>query len=323
MLKHSSRLAAVVGTACLLLAVASTANAYTITATGALTTDSTFDASIDLTGTFGVVGDGAVYDSKLKKVTPFKVTGVGSGGVPASPGAPTASISLFDSTPVSSTPVDLNAGADYTLTDPTLHTLTDVQNMDVDLLNGQVGSFAINTLDIYTNSTVALIKDITIDLGGDLSGLTFSQTGAATLSPTGFGTGTFSIDGDLSALLSNLTVVAIGGLIPIPVPDQSIDAPGFLLGGTYTVTSIPGGRHIALDGTVDLNIPLALTSALETSISDVVQLTISTTIDLAASVTVTIAYHLETNVVPEPGSFILLGIGLAALVPVLRLRRKS
>ena len=322
-MRISARFFAVGAVLGLALVMTATANAYTITAQGALTTDSTFDASIDLTGTFGVVGTGAVYDSKKKAVTPFIVTGVGTAGDPAAPGAPTTPISLYAATPIHSTPVDLNAGADYTLTDLNLHTLADVQNLDVDLLNGQIGSFAINTLDIYTNSTVALIKDITIDLGGDLSGLTFAQTGAATLSPTGFGTGTFSIDGDLSATLSNLLVVAIGGLIPIPVDDQILNVPGFALTGNYTVTSIPGGRHIALDGSVDLEVPLGLVSALETSISDVVQLTISTTIDLAASVTVSVAYHLETNVVPEPGSFILLGIGLAALVPVLRLRRKS
>jgi len=316
------RLFAVGAVAAIGLAVTASANAYTITTQGQLTTDSTFNAVVDLTGQFSVAGAGAVYDSKAKKVTPFAVTGVGVDGNPAPPGDPSAPLSLFGGpTNISSTPTDLNGGALYTLTEPNLKTLTDVQNLDVDLLNGQTGGFTLNTLDIYTNSTVNLIKDITIDLTGELSGLTFTETGATVFVPTGVGTGTFSILGDLSATISNLNVTALG-IIQVPVDPQSLTTP-FALTGTYTISTIPGGRHISLDGSVDLAVPLSVQTNLTTSLTSPAALSVSTTIDLLASLTVSVGYHLETNVVPEPGSFILLGLGLASLIPVFGMRRKK
>jgi hypothetical protein len=42
---------------------------------------------------------------------------------------------------------------------------------------------------------------------------------------------------------------------------------------------------------------------------------------LKISLSLAFNYHLESNVVPEPGSVILLGIRLAALPPPLRSRR--
>jgi len=305
------RLSAVVA-ACLLLAVSS-ARAYTVTAPGDLVPNSaqTFNAVVDLTGNIDATGGGAAYDSKLKKVTNFTLT------------APTTHpLSLFDGpVSVSSNPTNTNGPVQWTLTDPNLRTLSDIQNLDVDLLNGQTADFALNTVDIFTNSTLTLLKDITIDVSGTLTGLSFDQTGSTITLPTGLGTGTFATDGILNGQIDNLQAVAIG-LITVPVGTQVLALPGALT-GTYNVTPIVGGRHIALDGTINLNLPLSLVTQLTTSISDVVQLSISTTIDLQASLTIAVGYHFETNVVPEPGSFVLLGLGLAALVPVFRYRRKK
>lgn len=323
MRKSLSRLTAAFSAACLVLAVTSSASAYTITAQGALTTDSTVSTSIDLAGTLSATGSG--FSKSGTKVSPFVVTGVASDPGATPPGGASAPISLdsgvvvVNSTASSTAPNP--AGADWTLTDPNLKTLSDVQNLDVDLLTGATGSFAINTLHVYTNSVNFLLKDIDINLGGTLSAMSFTQTGAAALAPTGVGTGTYSIDGDISATVSGLLASILFGAVEIPVDDQVISSP-FALTGSYTVTAIPGGRHIALDGSVNLAVPVSVVTALVTSLATPA-LTISTTVDLLASITVAVGYHLETNVVPEPGSFILLGIGLAALVPVLRLRRKS
>jgi len=297
--------------ACLLLAVSS-ARAYTITAPGDLlpTPNQTFNAVVDLTGNANVKGSGFVYNATKGAIQPFFVK------------APfDSALSLADGpVTVSSNPINTNGPVQWTLTDPNLRTLSDINNLDVDLLNGQSAEIAISTVDIFTNSTVALIKDITIDVSGTLTGLTFDQTGSTIAIPTGLGTGTFTTNGNLNGTL-DLNAILLQ-LITQPVGVQSLSLPGALT-GTYNVTPIVGGRHIALDGNINLNLPLSLVSALATSISDVVQLTISASVDLQASLTIAVGYHFETNVVPEPGSFVLLGLGLAALVPVIRYRRKK
>jgi len=49
-------------------------------------------------------------------------------------------------------------------------------------------------------------------------------------------------------------------------------------------------------------------------------LTISSTLDLVASLSLALSYHLEQTglVVPEPGSIVLLGLGLLCFAPFLR-----
>jgi len=313
MSKHLIRLSAFIA----LLALVSSAKAYSVTDVPGdlLPADAqTFDAVIDLTGNFTATGSGAAYDSKLKQVTPFIVIPPTSTGLP---------LSLFGGPiSVSPNPTNTNGPVLWSLDEPNLKTLTDVKNLDVDLLNGQTADFGLNTVDIFTNSTVSLLKDITIDVNGTLKGLTFDQTGAAALVPTGVGTGTFAIPGDLGATVGNLQAVVLS-ILPVNVGnDQTLSVP-FVLTGNYTVTPVLGGRHIALDGTVDLNLPLSLVTALQTSISSPAQLSISASVDLMASLTVAVGYHLETTVVPEPAAFVLLGIGLAALVPVIRMRKKK
>jgi len=297
--------------ACLLLAVSS-ANAYTVTVPGDLVPNSaqTFNAVVDLTGNANVKGSGFVYNATKGQIQPFFVKAPFDSPLSLAEGPVT----------VSSNPTNTNGPVQWTLTDPNLRTLSDINNLDVDLLNGQSAEIAISTVDIFTNSTVALIKDITIDVSGTLTGLTFDQTGSTITVPTGLGTGTFTTAGDLNGTL-DLNAILLQ-LISQPVGVQSLSLPGTLT-GTYNVTPIVGGRHIALDGNINLELPLSLVSALATSISDVVQLTISASVDLQASLTIAVGYHFETNVVPEPGSFVLLGLGLAALVPVFRYRRKK
>lgn len=292
----------------LALAVAAPARAVTVPIdfTG---TEQNFDATIDLTGNLYADGSGAVVNTKAK-VEPFKFT------------APfNHPLSLFGGAVVIS--ADPKTDPLGTTFDMQVDQLVDMTDLDVDFLNGQTSDFALDTIFITTNSTVSLLKSISIDVSGTLTGLRFDQTGAAVVLG-GPGSGTFAVAGDLSANIDNLLAVVFG-LLQVPVGTQSITLPGSLT-GTWTTTGPPNATKIALDGVIDLNVPISLITNLTTAITDVLSLTISSTIDLQASLTVSVAYHLEDIVsIPEPSSIVLLGIGLcAALVPAARrLRRRK
>ena len=292
----------------LALAVAAPARAVTVPIdfTG---TEQNFDATIDLTGNLYADGSGAVVNTKAK-VEPFKFTPPFNHPLALYGGAVT----------LSSDPKTDPLGTTF---DMSVNQLVDMTDLDVDFLNGQTSDFALDTIFITTNSTVSLLKSISIDVSGTLTGLRFDQTGAATVLG-GPGSGTFSVDGNLSANIDNLLAVVFG-LLQVPVGTQSISLPGSLT-GSWTTTGPPNATKIALDGVIDLNVPISLITNLTTAITDVLSLTISSTIDLQASLTVSVAYHLEDIVsIPEPSSIVLLGIGLcAALVPAARrLRRRK
>ena len=268
-----------------------------------------FDATIDLTGNLFADGSGAVVNTKAK-VEPFKFT------------APLDHpLALFGGAIVlSSDPITDPAGTTFDL--PAADEIDDISALNLDLLNGVTADFALDTIFITTNSTVSLLKAISIDLSGTLTDLRFTQTGAAILNGTG-GAGTFSVDGELSASIDNLLAVVFG-LLQVPVDPQSISAP-FTLTGTWTSTGPSNNVKVTLDADIDFNIPLSLLTNLTTSITDVLSLTISSTIDLAASLTVGTTLHLEQSgiVIPEPGSMVLLGLGLLAFAPLAarRIRR--
>jgi hypothetical protein len=294
----------------LALAVAAPARAVTvpINFTG---TEQNFDLTLDLTGNVYANGSGSAYNAKLAKVEPFKFTAPLNHAVTLFGGAQN----------ISSDPITDPLGTTFDVTPNQLVNMTD---LDIDFLNGASTTFAIDTITLTTNSGISILKAIDVDLSADLSGLRFDQTGAATVLG-GPGSGTFGVLGDLTASLTNLNVVLFG-LISVPVGDQSLSLPG-ALPGTWTMTSLGGPNwKVALDGNIDLNIPLSLVSQLTSEGTAPIPLTLSATIDLAAFVTINVAYHLEdTFVIPEPGSIALLGVGLCvALVPAVRkLRRRK
>lgn len=309
MQKYLLRTCAALSLVGLALAVAAPARAVTvpINFTG---TEQNFDATIDLTGNLFADGKGSVVNTK-NKIEPFKFT------------APfNHPLSLFGGAVVIS--ADPKTDPLGTTFDMTPGQLVNMSALDVDFLNGQTADFALDTLFITTNSTVSLLKSISIDVSGTLTGLRFDQTGASTVLG-GPNSGTFSVAGNLSANIDNLLAV-IFGLLQVPVGTQSISLPGALT-GAWTATGPTNNTKVTLDGVIDLNVPISLLTNLTTSITQVLSLTISSTIDLAASLTVSVAYHLEQSgiVIPEPSSIVLLGIGLcAALVPAARrLRRRK
>jgi hypothetical protein len=272
-------------------------------------TEQNFDATIDLTGNLFAGGSGAVVNTKAK-VEPFKFTNPLNHPL-ALFGGPIA-ISSDPKTDPLGTTFDVVGGGQ----------LVSTSDLDIDFLNGQTADFALDTLFLTTNSTVSLLKSISIDVSGTLTGLSFDQTGASVV-VGGPNSGTFAVDGNLNANIDNLLAVVFG-LLQVPVGTQSISLPGVLTGNWATSGPV-NNTKITLDGFIDLNVPISLLTNLTTSITDVLSLTISSTIDLAGSLTVSVAYHLEDHLVvcPEPGSIALLGLGLAAVVGVAVQRRRG
>ncbi len=265
-----------------------------------------FSATASLSGNAYANGSGATKNI-FNQISPFVFT------------APLNHPLALDPTPVlvSSDPKTSPLGTTFDLT---TSNLLDMQNTDLDLLNGKSVSIAIATITITTNSTVGLLKSMTVDISGDLSNLTFTQTGAPAIAGGG-GSGTFSLPGDITVSLTNAKAI-LAGLINIPIPDisgsfsQSLD-------GAWTLSGPANNLKVALDGAYSINAPLSVVTALAMSTGIPILLpgiTVSATVDLAASLSLALFYHLEQSgiIVPEPGSIVLFGLGLLCFAPFLR-----
>jgi hypothetical protein len=216
-------------------------------------------------------------------------------------------------------------GFSQTKLDANGNAVNDIQNLDLDIFKGAKAEFGLSQVVITTNSNNATLKAISIDFQGALKDLLFEQTGGATLTPTGPGTGTFSVDGVLSATAGNLKAFVFG-VIPVDIDDQTLDQP-FSLTGTYTISGSPNDPNakISLDGTTKFSYVLATIASLATELTeeDFVPLTVSAAVNLAASINFEINYRLErVGVIPEPGSIVLLGLGIASAVPFWLHRRR-
>ena len=204
--------------------------------------------------------------------------------------------------------------------------VSDIQNLDLDIFKGQAADFKLSQIVITTNSNNGILKNIPISIEGKLMDLLFEQTGAATLTPTGVGTGTFSVDGVLSATAGNLKAIVFY-ILPVNVGDQKLSQP-FSLTGTYTIDGNPNDPNakISLDGTTKFSYGLGTVASLATELTEeqIFPLTVSALVDLAASINFDISFRLErVGVIPEPGSIVLLGLGLASVVPFVLHRRRQ
>lgn len=295
----------------LVLAASAPARAvtYPINFTG---TEQDFVTTIDLSGNLNAVGSGVAFSTKSGAYEPFLLTAPFDH--PLSLFGPPLHLSTNPKTDPHGTTFDATPGS-----------LIDMNGLDLDFLNGQTLDFALDTIKITTNSSDFLVNVLLnyLDLSGTLSQLRFDQTGAAAILGGG-GSGTFSVLGDLGATVDNL-LVSWAGLLYFPVDPQNISLPGAFT-GTWKLVGPAINLKVSLDGSLSIDVPLALISNLTTSITDILTLTISTTFDMAASLNVSFSYHLEDQLyfIPEPSSVVLLGIGLcAAVVPLARrLRRK-
>lgn len=137
----------------------------------------------------------------------------------------------------------------------------------------------------------------------------------ATFVPTGPGIGTYTIPAifhvDFSSSLKFFS------FIPGPsFPATTVSAP-FDLVGTYKLTGPPDQATLELDGSQKISVPLlGFSHAVAADSGTLFGLT--ATFDFqSAALDFALNYHLTTQVaIPEPGSVLLLAIGLAALAPV-------
>lgn len=226
--------------------------------------------------------------------------------------------------------------------------LTSATGLHLDLLNGASLGFELNTLSVprtqmfynesfytypppldepeYYPGAQSFLK---VNLSGTINALYIEQD--ATKLPAflsdGPGTGTFAIPSILHAALTDTPM--LGGFTLATF--ESERTANFTLTGRYNVSGPPGKATLELHGELDTALPLNnmnLTTALyttyyqnyQTHSNFVYQMT--NTFDLTgAALNFALNYHLTTLVaIPEPGSVLLLAIGLMSLAP-LALRR--
>ena len=238
-------------------------------------------------------------------------------------------ISAFAFTPPLTHPLSLNPSPVLISTDPFTSpfgtifelvglNLLDMQKLNVDFLNGGTAPISLDTINLTTNSSISLLQNLTIDIDGTLSKLTFTQTGAPTITGSG-GSGTFSVPGDIGLTLSEASATLLG-FLPLAIPDIS-GSFSQALTGTWTLSGTNSNLKVALDGAYSIAAPLVLQTAFGFSAEIPLLLpglTISSTLDLAASLNLAMSYHLEQTglIVPEPGAVVLFGIGLLCFVPM-------
>jgi hypothetical protein len=261
--------------------------------------EQSFNGTVDLTGTLSAEGQGTAFNPLTKAIEPFSTTPPTTHAI----GLISGPVAL-DTQPSSGAPASFEFVGDQ---------LTNIANFDMQLLDVPEAFFTA-PITITTNSKVTLLKSFTVDLTNSLSELHFQQSAAATLAPTGPGTGTFQIPGSITSIFDGL-FATIAGIIVLPLGGGSGSVP-FLIEGTYSITGPPGNAKVALDGTGFYANTLTPTGGdFAYMLSAPLALTISASLNLPNTVTVSFDFHLEQSglVIPEPTSLTLLGIGCVAL----------
>ena len=312
-------------------------------------TEQSFNGTVDLTGNLAASGSGEAFNPLTKASEPFTLT------------APTSHALGIDGGPLNVATHPASAG--YASFGVEAGHLTSVAGLNLNLLNGTTSDFSLLPIDVTTSSKISILKNVEIGLTGTLASLVFQQTGNATFSPTGAGTGSFEILGNAASALLNVNATALG-IVNIPVDAQYLSTP-MTLSGIYKITGDDANPKIELDGAVGLGLPLDIASALTAAIDAPLALSIDAALDLAATVSVSLGFHLEQSaiyvptsdpgtgqtggpptvpadfkfgsivtfdsagqplfqpLVPEPGSAVLLLLGIVAAMPLAarRLRR--
>ena len=269
------------------------------------------DATMSLSGGIGAVANGIAKNIKTGKLEPFVATPPTFHPVALDPPETT-----FSTNPDSAS---LDLPPNMTLFGFSGDQLIDIKNFQVDVLGGATEFLTSAPLHVTTNSSIPILQDIEVGVSATLDRLTFQQTSAASLIPTGQGTGTFSMPGTAYLHLADGLVI-VAGILPLPFELFSFPAP-ITLEGTYKVSGPLGNAKVELDGSLlyvrELS-PGAESTSLATGISAPLMLTISATIEWPASANFLMNFHLEQSglIVPEPASVVLVLIGLLALVPV-------
>jgi hypothetical protein len=217
-------------------------------------------------------------------------------------------------------------------------------NLDLDMLNTKTVNFALaeiqlprtqlfvndfydgtpeNGPEYYPGSPSALklnvsgtVKEMYLEQD-DAGTPTFTPDGPA--GDDGISHGTFSIPATLNATLDAL--IKVGGFDVEELKDETVDSK-LNITGRYTMEGPANAVTLKLFGSSVLPFPLGLNSGLVLDGGNLYGIT--ATVDLAASINFAYNFALTTVVaIPEPGSIVLLVIGLMAVSPLMvgRLKR--
>jgi hypothetical protein len=225
-------------------------------------------------------------------------------------------------------------------------TLVSATNLDLDMLNDKTVNFALNDIVIPRTKIVEnqfydgnplngpkylpfASKALTLSISGTVKEIyleqdmallpTFTPDGAAVGGTNGVATGTFKIPMILRGLLD--AKIVVGGFEVEELKDEELDTK-FVVTGKYELSGPASSLKVKLFGSDSIPFPLNFETALTLDGAPVYGIT--TTVDLAASIN--LAYNFALNMttpIPEPGSIVLLAIGLMSVSPLLvgRLRR--
>ncbi|MGE0538474.1 MAG: hypothetical protein AB7O68_26160 [Pirellulales bacterium] len=196
--------------------------------------------------------------------------------------------------------------------------LDEISLIHVDFLNGQAADLGFANVPLTTTESGFAF----LDFDATLTALTFQQTGQSTTFEDIFtsGTGTFELPGTLTATLSDI-LGTIDGFSLLSFADQVYELP-VILAGEWHVQGTNFGPEFTLEGIQSLDVPLALATTLLQSFPG--NQSVAVSFSLLSTVSLDISYHLETvDILPEPGSVVLLLIGALALAPIAhRYRRR-
>lgn len=212
--------------------------------------------------------------------------------------------------------------------------LVDIDQLNLDFLKTMSVAFEIAPVTIFTDSEDIFFRTIQWKLSGSLSALGFSQTGAPQVQVfsnggyLGTGTGAYKIPGTLTGTISSLVqsfgLAGSAPSIPQAIGDQSFAVPFFLTGDWRIDPVAAFFPKLSLDGKLNAAIPLSIETGFGIDLTSPLKLAMTATADLLNTLSISGTYHLEQrlNLAPEPGSIVLLAIGLTFVAGLAEVRKR-